>query len=46
MAKPTVMTLSTPEFKFPTFDLDALFGAQAANLATVREAQMVLTGAA
>jgi len=46
MAKPTVVTLPTPEFKFPTFDLDALFASQAANLATVREAQMVLTGAA
>ena len=46
MAKPTVVVLPTPEFKLPKFDLDALFGAQAANLATVREAQMVLAGAA
>ena len=46
MAKPTIVTFPTPEFKLPKFDLDALFASQAANLATVREAQMVLTGAA
>ena len=46
MAKPTVATFPTPEFKFPKFDLDALFATQTANLAAVHEAQSVLTGAA
>ena len=46
MAKPTVVTFPTPEFKLPTFDLDALFASQTANLAAVHEAQSVLTGAA
>ena len=46
MAKPTVVTFPTPEFKLPTFDLDALFASQTANLAAVHEAQNVLTGAA
>ena len=46
MAKPTVVTFPTPEFKFPKFDLDALFATQTANLAAVHEAQRVLTGAA
>ena len=46
MAKPTVVTFPTPEFKLPKFDLDALFATQTANLAAVHEAQRVLTGAA
>ena len=46
MAKPTVVTFPTPEFKLPKFDLDALFATQTANLAAVHEAQSVLTGAA
>ena len=46
MAKPTVVTFPTPEFKLPKFDLDALFATQKANLAAVHEAQSVLTGAA
>ena len=46
MAKPTVVTFPTPEFKLPTFNLDALFATQTANLAAVHEAQSVLTGAA
>ena len=46
MAKPSVVTLPTPEFKLPTFDLDALFATQKANLAAVHEAQSVLTDAA
>ena len=46
MAKPTVVTFPTPEFKFPKLDLDALFATQNANLAAVHEAQSVLTGAA
>ena len=46
MAKPTVVTFPTPEFKLPKFDLDALFASQTANLAAVHEAQSVLTGAA
>lgn len=46
MAKPTVVTFPTPEFKLPKFDLDALFATQSANLAAVHEAQSVLTGAA
>ena len=46
VAKPTVVTFPTPEFKLPTFDLDALFASQTANLAAVHEAQSVLTGAA
>ena len=45
MAKPDVVTFPTPEFKFPKFDLDALFATQTANLAAVHEAQSVLTGA-
>jgi len=36
----------TTEFKFPKFDLDALFAAQKANLAAAHEAQTVLLGAA
>ena len=28
MAKPTVVTFPTPEFKLPKFDLDALFATQ------------------
>ena len=35
-----------PEVKLPKVDLDALFAAQKANLATVQEAQTVLLGAA
>ena len=46
MAKSDVVTFPTPEFKLPTFDLDALFTTQTANLAEVHEAQSVLTGAA
>jgi hypothetical protein len=49
MAKPAVVSFPTdlkfPELKLPKLDLDALFTAQQANLAAVREAQMVLTGA-
>jgi hypothetical protein len=37
--------LKFPELKFPKLDLEALFTTQQANLAMVREAQMVLTGA-
>lgn len=36
----------TPDFKFPKFDLDALFAVQKANLAAAHEAQTVLLGAA
>ena len=43
LASPTEFKL--PELKLPKFDLDAVFARPAANLATVREAQMVLTGA-
>ena len=46
MAKPTVVSFPTPEFKLPKFDLDALFATQTANLAAVHEAQRVLTSAA
>jgi len=49
MAKPAFTSFPTefklPELKLPKFDLNAVFAAQQANLATVREAQMVLTGA-
>ena len=49
MAKPAFPSFPTdfklPELKLPEFDLNAVFAAQQANLATVREAQMVLTGA-
>ena len=49
MAKTAVVSFPTdakfPELKMPKFDLDGLFSLQQANLATVREAQMVLTGA-
>jgi hypothetical protein len=34
-----------PELKLPTFDLDALFAVQKANLATTHEAQTVLVDA-
>src|SRR3954453_18820563 len=46
MAKPSVVTIPTPGFKLPKFDLDALFATQQANLAAVHEAQNVLAGAA
>ena len=46
MAKPSVATFPTPEFKLPKFDLDALFATQTANLAAVQEVQNVLAGAA
>ena len=46
MAKPTVVTFPTPEFKLPKFDLDVLFATQNANLATVHQAQNVLVEAA
>ena len=45
MAKPTVATFPTPEFKLPKFDLDALFATQTANLAAVHEVQNVLADA-
>ena len=45
MAKPTVVTFPTPEFKLPKFDLDALFATQTANLAAVHEVQNVLADA-
>jgi hypothetical protein len=49
MAKPATVSFPTdlefPELKLPKLDLEALFTTQQANLATVREAQMVLTGA-
>jgi hypothetical protein len=49
VAEPAVVSFPTdlkfPELKLPKLDLDALFAAQQANLAAVREAQMVLTGA-
>jgi hypothetical protein len=49
MAKAATVSFPTelklPELKLPKLDLDALFTTQQANLATVREAQMVLTGA-
>ena len=45
MAKPTVVTFPTPEFKLPKFDLDALFATQSANLAAVHEVQNVLADA-
>src|SRR4051812_8873039 len=44
MAKAATVSFPT-ELKLPKLDLDALFTTQQANLATVREAQMVLTGA-
>lgn len=46
MAKTSTVTFPTTEFKFPKFDLDALFSAQKANLAAAHEAQTVLLGAA
>jgi hypothetical protein len=46
MAKANVLTFPTSEFKFPTFDLDALFATQTANLAAMHEAQLVLADAA
>ena len=46
MANADVVTFPTPEFKLPTFNLNALFTTQTANLAAVHEAQSVLTGAA
>jgi hypothetical protein len=49
MAKPATVSFPThlefPELKLPKLDLEALFTTQQANLAMVREAQMVLTGA-
>ena len=45
MAKPTVATFPTPEFKLPKFDLDALFATQTATLAAVHEVQNVLADA-
>src|SRR4051794_32556256 len=45
MAKPSVVTFPTPGFKLPTFDLDALFATQTANLAAVHEVQNVLADA-
>jgi hypothetical protein len=49
MAKAATVSFPTdlkfPELKFPKLDLEALFTTQQANLAMVREAQMVLTGA-
>ena len=44
-ALPVPTEFKLPELKLPKFDLDAWFTAHKANLATVREAQMVLTGA-
>src|SRR3954471_974391 len=46
MAKPSVVTFPTPDFKLPKFDLDTLFATQQANLAAVHEAQNVLADAA
>ena len=49
MAKAATVSFPTdlefPELKLPKLDLEALFTTQQANLAMVREAQMVLTGA-
>ena len=39
-------TFPTTAFKFPKFDLDALFAAQKANLAAAHEAQSILLGTA
>jgi hypothetical protein len=45
VAKPTVVTFPTPEFKLPKFDLDALFATQTATLAAVQEVQNILADA-
>ena len=44
-ALPVPTEFKLPELKLLKFDLDAWFASHKANLATVREAQMVLTGA-
>jgi hypothetical protein len=46
MAKTSVASFPAPEPKLPKVNLDALFGAQRANLATAHEAETVLLGAA
>jgi flagellar biosynthesis/type III secretory pathway protein FliH len=46
MAKTSAAPSPAPEPKLPKIDLDALFGAQKANLATAHEAESVLLGAA
>jgi hypothetical protein len=46
MAKTSVAPSPAPEPKLPKIDLDALFGAQKANLATAHEAETVLLHAA
>ena len=42
MAKTSAAPFPAPEPKLPKIDLDALFGAQKANLATAHEAETVL----
>ena len=46
MAKTSAAPSPAPEPKLPKIDLDALFGAQKANLATAHEAESILLGAA
>ena len=46
MAKTSAAPSPAPEPKLPKIDLDALFGAQKANLATAHEAESVLLGTA
>ncbi|MEK0085339.1 phasin family protein [Benzoatithermus flavus] len=45
-ASPFPGTFKLPELKLPTFDLEAVFALQKANLAAVQEAQNVLLDAA
>ena len=46
MAKTSTAPSPAPEPKLPKIDLDAVFGAQKANLATAHEAESILLGAA